>query len=101
MSKIYDDLDYPSQEIRVIDVLPGFRNDPIECRLQSQRLNDPSMEFEALSYEWGEPDPADSKHSILLDGTPFPIRENLWEALLNLRYRTKQRRLWIDAICIN
>jgi hypothetical protein len=95
MSKIYDSLDYPSQEIRVIDLLPGLRNGPIECMLQPQNLNDPSMEFEAFSYEWGEPDPAHSKHSILLDGKPFSVRENLREALHYIRDPNKQRRLWL------
>jgi hypothetical protein len=101
MSKMYDSLDYLSQEIRVITLLPGLRDGSIECILQSQHLNDPSLEFEALSYEWGEPDPAHSKQSILIDGEPFSVRGNLWEALHHLRDQRKQRRLWIDAICIN
>jgi hypothetical protein len=101
MSSTYDTLDYHSQEIRVIDLLPGLRNDLIECVLQRQHLNDPSLGFEALSYEWGEPNPTHSKYSILLDGKPFSIRENLWEALYHIRDPDKQRRLWIDAICIN
>jgi hypothetical protein len=96
---MYNSLDYPSQEIRVTTLLPGVRDGPIECILQSQHLNDPSLEFEALSYEWGELDPTHSKHSILLDGKPFSVRENLWEALHHLCDQRKQRRLWIDAIC--
>lgn len=58
-------------------------------------------DYIALSYEWGQDSPA---QSILLDGYPFLVGPNLFEALLQLRKccRVHQGfKLWIDAICIN
>ncbi|KAI0172141.1 heterokaryon incompatibility protein-domain-containing protein [Hypoxylon sp. FL1284] len=64
--------------------------------------------FEALSYCWGEPDPAET---ILVDYADasssgsclakLTIRPNLAAALRHLRNPTSPRTLWIDAICIN
>lgn len=47
---------------------------------------------------WGPPTPL--RH-IILDGKIFPIRENLYWALIHLRLKDKDRRIWIDGICIN
>jgi hypothetical protein len=38
---------------------------------------------------------------IELNGIRVDVRENLWNALVNLRDATEGRGLWIDAICIN
>lgn len=81
--------------------------------------------FVALSYTWGRPEPT---HDVAVNGSPLPIRENLWVALKALRdfFPNKARSLdnwrwgggrnkfhkemlqdngyplmWIDAICIN
>jgi len=84
--------------------------------------------FVALSYTWGDPAPT---RDINIDGHPFKISENLWQALdnilthksewLNSRMDSRQRprstnisisyyfsdkgqrwpRFWIHQICIN
>lgn len=54
--------------------------------------------YEALSYTWGRPDVL---KGIELNGVRVDIRENLWDALVNLRDAREDRVLWIDAICIN
>jgi hypothetical protein len=64
----------------------------------------PQPKFEALSYEWGDPDKP--RHEIIVDGQPFEVRENLFYALkclrpVPLRDNHNPRILWIDAICIN
>ncbi|QDS71670.1 hypothetical protein FKW77_007956 [Venturia effusa] len=67
-------------------------------------------EFEALSYTWGPPEPAES--IIILPGTsdqkhsPTPgrtltIGPSLAGALRGLRRPTESRSMWIDAISIN
>jgi hypothetical protein len=53
--------------------------------------------YEARSYTWGRPDVL---KGIALNGIRVDIRENLWDALVNLRDAREDRVLWIDAICI-
>jgi hypothetical protein len=54
-------------------------------------------QYEALSYVLG---PTEMK-SISLNGQSCDVRENLFDALVNLRHENQQRTLWVDAICIN
>ena len=55
--------------------------------------------YAALSYTWGPPPDA---HTILLNGHPFPIRQNLYDALQQIqRSKLVDQYLWVDAICIN
>lgn len=60
-------------------------------------------EYDALSYTWGTPD---TSANIKLNDQWFPVTPNLLAALEQLRLnqaknRTSNRKLWIDAICIN
>lgn len=59
---------------------------------------DRRQSYEALSYCWGAP-----KKCRLLrcHGQPYPITENLYEALARLRLTTEPRWLWVDALSIN
>ncbi|KAK6446924.1 hypothetical protein FP744_10003174 [Trichoderma asperellum] len=62
--------------------------------------------FEALSYQWGTPNnpgTAFIKPSLIGNASvaTFSIGKNLESALRHLRYTSKPRTLWIDAICIN
>lgn len=61
--------------------------------------NSNTTHYEALSYEWG--DPKAPKHNIVLNGQPFEVRENVFQALLCLRSMEITGPLWVDAICIN
>ena len=55
--------------------------------------------YGALSYTWGPPGDA---HTILLNGQPFPIRQNLYDALQQIQCsKLVDQYLWVDAICIN
>lgn len=55
--------------------------------------------YGALSHTWGPPGDA---HTILLNGQPFPIRQNLYDALQQIQSsKLIDQYLWIDAICIN
>lgn len=57
------------------------------------------MKYEALSYEWGPPEPT---RYILVNGAVLSIRENLWLFLENLRKRKHDKWLfWADQICID
>ncbi|KAH8744240.1 heterokaryon incompatibility protein-domain-containing protein, partial [Hyaloscypha sp. PMI_1271] len=98
-SYIYDPLNFQRQQLRIVTLLPGRRSTPLECTIATVDLGSDELVYEALSYEWG--DPAGARMEILLDGRRFLVRKNLWSAMKHIRNRTKMRRLWIDAICIN
>ena len=55
--------------------------------------------YGALSYTWGPPGDA---YRILLNGQPFPIRQNLYDALHQIHSsKLVDQYLWVDVICIN
>ncbi|KAF8849427.1 HET-domain-containing protein, partial [Acephala macrosclerotiorum] len=88
-----------TKQFRVATLFPGPLDSAISCSLRVDRFNSPSLQYEALSYEWGSSQ--DTTHSILLNDQSFLIRHNLWQALRALRSETEERVLWVDAICIN
>ncbi|KAM0420948.1 hypothetical protein ACHAPT_011338, partial [Fusarium lateritium] len=94
---LYQPLDLKSNQIRMLHLLPGNREDPIRCVLSTALLDD-SPKYEALSYAWG--DPLDCR-PIEVDGKRKSITVNLYHALRRLRYPQDERRLWVDAVCIN
>ncbi|KAF2259490.1 HET-domain-containing protein [Lojkania enalia] len=113
---LYGPLPYPNPKctIRILIVLPGTFEREIYCHLSYLNIgsyND--VDFEALSYAWGEPR---FTHSIKLgkqmldfpesaskngEFHDFPVTHTLYCALKQLRFETKPRRLWIDAVCID
>ena len=74
-------------------------------------LGEEDPEFEALSYALGPPGAEEEVH-VLKPSAPststsglslgcLAVCANLAAALRHLRYRDRERRLWIDALCIN
>jgi hypothetical protein len=61
----YDTLNYGHQEIRTILLLPGTPSSPICCTLETHHLNAVSLQYETLSYEWG--DSKSEERSIFLN----------------------------------
>ncbi|KAI1776876.1 hypothetical protein F4818DRAFT_412116 [Hypoxylon cercidicola] len=87
-------------EIRLLRIVPG--TDTIECALHQMPLAEVRY-FYALSYVWG-----DTRHqkTIMLEGKPFHITNNLYEALHQFRQQPfdighPKDYFWVDAICIN
>jgi hypothetical protein len=74
-------LDDSTSNVRLIELLPGNTSDLIECRFHVFPVTD-CLNFIALSYTWG---PVQPRYEILLDGQPFSIRKNLWDALRAIR----------------
>lgn len=88
-----------------LDVLRNF--DVAQCPTheseEKRRLSvrDPwnsEVSFEALSYTWGG---TVGTKKIVLNGFPFLVTQNLWDALNHLRFRRIPRTMWIDSLCIN
>ncbi|KAI0836634.1 heterokaryon incompatibility protein-domain-containing protein [Hypoxylon sp. FL0890] len=90
-------LELDKKQIRILCLLPGGWPDPIRCTLYTAYLDD-LPHYEALSYAWG--DPAIRK-PIFVNGRVFHVTVNLEAALRRLRCPSKERHLWVDALCIN
>ena len=87
-----------SSSFRLLELLPSAnRSDPLSGRLIDSDITF-QPEYEALSYVWGDDEPA---KSITLDGTETSITPNLHSALIHLRSTDIVRTIWVDAICIN
>lgn len=90
-----------SNSLRLLTIQRATQErDPVVCTLVEVPFGD-KPKFNALSYTWGDSAPDDP--TITLDGFPFRVRRNLFDALVFLRHQTVYpvRQYWIDAICIN
>lgn len=95
----YNRIDLATDAIRLVRLLTGDEGQPIKCEIFETYLHQvEGVPYEALSYVWGNKQSADV---ICLDGCPFEVTENLYEALTHLRRPDQDRVLWIDAICID
>jgi hypothetical protein len=84
---------------RLLRILPSLHiESQIRCELFVASIKKYENKHIAGSYVWGRPEPS---CSILLNGTPFTVRQNLWHFLRACRSKFKTRLMWIDAICIN
>jgi hypothetical protein len=93
----YDPLNPKLDSIRLLELEPVDNQQMLSCRLIHVPFRDTPV-YEALSYTWGSPE---LTNTILLNETPFAIRQNLHDALLGLRKEHEPRVLWADAICID
>ncbi|TPX09420.1 uncharacterized protein E0L32_009308 [Thyridium curvatum] len=105
-----------ARDIRLLSIIPRESSDgqeQIRCKLEVASLNR-RVKYHALSYTWGSPYGADQppekytgqeeEVAILCNEQPFSIRPNLRDALLRIRESPddwRERRIWVDAICID
>jgi hypothetical protein len=68
-------------EIRILELFPGARSDPLCCKLIHIPVRE-ALNFEAVSYTWGTEEPTSP---IQIDGGRFFVRPNLEAALIELR----------------
>lgn len=94
----YLPLNPETTSIRLVRLLRGNTTE-IECELFHASISGPkATSYEALSYTWGC---TELVECVKLNSEILRITENLHSALQCLRYHSKDRVLWIDAICIN
>ncbi|KAK5701352.1 hypothetical protein LTR17_022682 [Elasticomyces elasticus] len=99
-------------KIRLLHLLPGDWNDEIRCVVFEADLQRQNVDYEAVSYTWGEP--TRPKHTVHISssssgriprtaGNVMEVSEGTFEALRRLRPGKEQvpRTLWIDAICVS
>ncbi|KAK7756685.1 hypothetical protein SLS62_001126 [Diatrype stigma] len=85
--------------VRILNILSDTKEEsPIRCDLEVCSLKEENAIPEALSYVWGTDL---SNDPIFVGGNPFFITKNLHTILRGLRRRDVNRRIWVDAICIN
>lgn len=77
---------------------------------ENEHLNQVAIpDFEALSYTWGSPNNLEeidvelgaTGSEVIPEIRTLLIQPNLHTALKFLRLRSRPRKLWVDAVCIN
>jgi Heterokaryon incompatibility protein (HET) len=85
--------------IRILTLEPASDfNAPLRCRLTDVNLNREEISYEALSYVWGS---ATGTNSLSCEGQELLITPNCESALRHLRFKSRDRNLWVDAVCID
>ncbi|KAN0119397.1 Heterokaryon incompatibility protein (HET) domain containing protein [Hyaloscypha variabilis] len=91
--------------IRIAILSPGSFNDTPSISLAVCTLSDPDPDYEAISYCWsqGLGDTIEDKwdFEVKCGEHIFMVPRNLGRALRRLRYQDRQRRLWMDSVCID
>lgn len=103
---IYSPLKAPDH-IRLLRIAAATSDPSIVVSLEEVGLQD-NVEYECLSYTWDGPKYLDvgehwtTNHKrILCNGMVAFIRQNLYDALTQLREMKMLGPIWIDALCIN
>ena len=92
-----------TDSIRLLVLSRGQGSDPLHGSLEIHKLKY-FPEYEALSYTWADATGStDRVRKLYLnrEWRIFPITVNCEAALRALRLPTKDRRIWVDAICID
>ena len=121
----YDSL--PGRVVRLLRLWPGPPDSPLVCSLNNVSLDDPNLDYKAMSYVWGDKIPQSTLWIDKIDHKQLLIRPNLAAALRQLRENqlsccdlscacrgnstsirqtlheqfTFPTYLWIDAVCID
>jgi hypothetical protein len=90
---------------RIAILSPGSLDDILHMTLEVRSLEDSDLDYEAISYCWSQgigntiEDTWDFE--VKCDEGTINVPRNLGRALRRLRYRDRQRRLWMDSVCID
>ncbi|KAH7308887.1 heterokaryon incompatibility protein-domain-containing protein [Stachybotrys elegans] len=77
----------------------GLPDDPLSGFLTEFNMDDAAHEaYEPLSYVWDAPN---FDRTFICDGKRLSITTNLDHGLRRIRMPDKDRRVWVDQICIN
>ncbi|KAK4111564.1 HET-domain-containing protein, partial [Canariomyces notabilis] len=89
-------------EIRLLVVHPGEFPEPVRCDMVTRAVGKAMYDYEAISYTWAD-ETGDKTQSglIFVNSTPIPVTRNCEMALRRVRWRSYERRIWIDAVCID
>ncbi|QDS68455.1 hypothetical protein FKW77_010822 [Venturia effusa] len=96
----YDPIDEHVDQFRFLKLHPGPKSAAIQIEIGIFSPHQLPF-YEALSYTWGDLSDTGLISVGLDPAKTLSVTRNLYDALLHLRYETKPRLLWIDAICID
>jgi hypothetical protein len=101
-SSPYTVLDEASQEIRLLELLPGDHDSDLVVNLHVKELQQ-GLQYTTLSYVWGK---ERCPHPVQVNGKHLTIGRNLDCALRHIRDNTtdllgRTKLLWVDALCID
>ncbi|KAI6826349.1 hypothetical protein KC340_g11720 [Hortaea werneckii] len=96
--KLYRPLNEDRKEFRQLLVRRGSVDNPLDCVLQHASLFENPPSFETVCYAWGD---VHANHHILVNGHVLPVSANCAHVLRRMRHPNRDRRLWIDAVCIH
>lgn len=89
----------------MLQLHPGLGDEPLKISLSIYELTAKNTkggkcqpEYDALSYTWGS---SANASPIDCNGRSLWVTANVIDALRRLRHVDKERRIWIDQICIN
>ena len=91
----YGTLDQAENEVRLLAILPVLGapvRDSVQCRLEKYSLDQPSPNYIAVSYTWGNPSPTDE---MIVDGKLVRVGANLGAALRTFRHATQGLFFWV------
>jgi hypothetical protein len=96
------DLDH-GRQVRILVLKAGSFQDPLRCELEHVNLQH-GPNYEAVSYTWADAVGDDSLTGTITHNTTdqsISITKNCEMALRRLRKPRSDRRLWVDAVCID
>ena len=94
----YPPLKPGSDSFRLLKLLPDKDRRGIHCQLYTPSISEEEDQYTAISYTWGSPSPMKTIH---VNGSPFAVRQNLYDFCSICMVRKDYPLLWIDAICID
>ncbi|CAG7557921.1 unnamed protein product [Fusarium equiseti] len=108
--RLYQPLDRNGRGIRLIELLPNYPHQTIQCKLHTVTLTSDTY-YVCISYVWGDPYITEE---IIVNGISRQVTVNLVTALRHLKKHwfeieresdpdvdTSKFRLWADALSIN
>ena len=100
-SRVYDELRQSSRQIRIVKLHPGLWSSNIVAELLIVELDtlEGEPDYQALSYSWGGHFML--RRLITLNDCSYLVSDTIFNALKEFRHPNEERRLWIDALCIN
>ena len=104
LQSLYDHYALERDEIRSLVLLRSTdQAAAIECSFEIADLTHDNLDYEAVSYTWGPPIEGWQlpDQPVKLCGLSGTIKGNLADALRRFRCEDRERRLWVDALCIN
>lgn len=90
------------EQFRIIELLPleaGHDPEaPVVCRTVVASLSDDALDYEAVSYVWGD---GKDRASVVVDDRLVDISASLDVLFRRLRRPDRTRRVWVDQLCID